>query len=112
MDYMPVLSRKHWVRGAVVNVAGVLLVFLGATFSSAVQLFGFILLLPGSLIASILPLHKLWHPVFGRCCQTDSIGLSNALYLPVALLVNCVAWWGFRAYSQRRGSQTPKVVRG
>jgi hypothetical protein len=42
---MTVLSCKYWGRGlAAVKTAGVLLVFVGATFSAAVQLFGFFLL--------------------------------------------------------------------
>lgn len=85
-----------------VNAVGAGLVFIGAETSAMIQFLGLALLLPGSLGAAVLPLQRLWTPGLWRCCQTDAAGLSNLLYLPVAITINLVAWWAFRLYRLRR----------
>jgi hypothetical protein len=70
--------------------SGVVLVLVGSGASALVQIAGLGLLLPGSLVAAVLPLQKLWHPLLWRLWQTDSIGFSNLLYLPVVVILNLV----------------------
>ena len=96
------LPRRHWVTVIAVNAVGAALIFIGGAGSAAIQVLGLLLLFPGSLIAALLPLQKLWQPVLWRCCQTDPAGLSNALYLPVAVLTNLLALWAVKLYRTRR----------
>jgi hypothetical protein len=97
-------ARQHW--GAIIgaNAAGATLVFIGADASTAVQILGYLLLVPGSIVAAALPLHRLWHPSLWRCCQTDAAGLSNILYLPVAVVINLLMWWCVRLYWSKRSA--------
>jgi hypothetical protein len=104
---MPELSRRvFWGTVTVVNALGAFLVLLGAESNGGIQVLGYVFLLPGSVIVAVLPLHKLWLPVLWRCCQTDSVGLSNFLYLPLAMSMNLGIWWGLRAYMLRRKART------
>jgi hypothetical protein len=96
--------RQQWGAIIAANAAGAALVVIGAAGSAALQASGLLLLFPGSLVAAVLPLQKLWHPVLWRCCQTDSAGLSNILYLPVAVLTNLLVWWAIKLYWARRGA--------
>ena len=70
---------------------------MGSGASALIQIGGLALLLPGSLVAAVLPLHKLWHPLFWRLWQTDSIGFSNLLYLPVVVIMNMLVALSIRA---------------
>ena len=94
--------RKYWGVLAVLQGLGAALVFVGSYFSAAVQIVGMVALLPGSVVAASLPLHKLWNPAFWRLWQTDSAGLANVLYLPVALLTNVLIWWAICVYRRHR----------
>jgi hypothetical protein len=104
--FMPVSSRsKYWQAFAVVQTIGGTLVVFGATYSAIVYMLGLVLLFPGSVMAATLPLQKLWHPALWRYWKTDPTGLSNSLYIPMVLIFNLVAWWAFRFYRLRCGSQ-------
>jgi hypothetical protein len=95
-------AQRYWGTVVVVNAVGAGLVFIGAETSAMIQFLGFAVLLPGSLGAAVLPLQGLWSLGLWRCCQTDAAGLSNVLYLPVAITINLLAWWAFRLYRLRR----------
>ena len=95
-------TRRYWVVIVVANAVGAGLLFIGAATSAMIQLLGFALLLPGSLAAAMLPLQRLWIPGLWRCCQTDSAGLSNVLFLPAAITVNLLVFWAFRSYRLKR----------
>lgn len=88
---MSTLSRQ-WAAIIAANLTGAVLVFIGAASNAAVQVLGLVLLFPGSVLAAVVPLEKLWHPVLWHCCQTDANGLSNILYLPVAISTNLLVW--------------------
>jgi len=94
--------RRYWGVVAVLQGLRAALVLVGAYFSAAAQIVGLVVLLPRSAVAASLPLHKLSKPVFLRLWQTDSAGLENALYLPVALLTNVLIWWAICAYLRHR----------
>lgn len=97
-------ARRYWGAITVINAVGAGLVFVGAETSIALQASGFLFLLPGSLVAAALPLQRLWNPALWYCCRTDATGLSNVLYLPLAVAVNLLTWWAIRAYRIRRGT--------
>lgn len=97
--------RKYWCAVAAANAAGAALVFIGANASTAIQLIGVLLLAPGSLVATLLPLQKLWFPLLWKCCQIDATGLSNLMYLPVATAANLLVWWGVRIWFLRRAKR-------
>lgn len=81
-------SSRYWIAAVSVNVAGAAFVYVGADIDMLVQLLGYLLLPPGSLAASLLPLHRLWFRALWACCQTDATGLSHLLYLPAAISIN------------------------
>ncbi len=85
--------RTYWYAIGAANATGAVLVFIGANASAALQLIGLVLLAPGSLVAALLPLHRLWRPVLWKCCQIDATGFSNLVYLPVAIVTNLLVWW-------------------
>lgn len=90
---------RTWVA---LNLAGALLVFVGSQSALVVYLGGFLLLLPGSLVAALIPFHKLWLKGLWRCCQTNADGLSDVLYLPTAFAMNALTWFLIRLYARRR----------
>jgi hypothetical protein len=104
--FMPVSSKsKYWQAFAVVQIIGGTLVVFGATSSGMVYMLGLVLLFPGSVMAATLPLQKLWYPALWHYWKTDPTGLSNLVYIPIALIFNFVAWWAFRFYRLRCESQ-------
>jgi len=94
-------GRKFWGIVAAIQITGAVLVILGAGRDIAVNVGGLALLLPGSVIAAILPLEKLWHPILWRLLRTDPWGLSDALYLPVAIAANLLVGWAIRILQRR-----------
>ena len=92
-------ARKYWTAIIAANLVGGVLVFVGAELNVGIQILGVLLLFPGSVIAAVLPLQSLWNPVFWRCCQTDSTGLSNALYLPAAIVINLLVGFALRLFT-------------
>ena len=101
-----ITARRFWGTMIAANVLGAVLVLVGAWASAAMQALGFILLLPGSLAATLLPLQRLWTPSLWRCCQTDAAGLANVLFLPVAVAINVIICWSYRVYKLRRTHST------
>lgn len=95
-------SRRLWAVLAAINVGGGALVWTGADFNPGVHILGLLLLLPGSVIAAVLPIRALWHPALSRCCGTDAEGLSNVLYVPIAVLTNFLLWWLLQTKRSRK----------
>ena len=83
-----------------VNAVGSALLFVGADRSLPVYIVGFVLLLPGALIATFLPWHWLWFSHAG-------VGLSDWLFLPVTVALNfallCI-WRWVSYHVRKRGS--------
>ena len=96
--------QPRWGAIVAANAAGATPVFTGAASSAAIRRLGLVLLVPGSLVAALLPLEKLWRPGLWRCCQTDSAGLSNTLYLPVAVAMNLLAWRAIGLYRAKQSA--------
>ncbi len=94
-------ERTYWGLVAAIQTTGAVLLILGAERDIAVYFGGLALLLPGSVIAAILPLEKLWHPVLWRLWRTDPSGLSDTLYLPVAIAANLLVGWAIRILQRK-----------
>jgi hypothetical protein len=95
-------QKRYWTALAMVNAIGVALAIAGASWSLELYLLGFVLLLPGSLVACFLPWHFLWFSDAG-------IAASDLLFLPVCVAFNVLfCWIVLRFVSQ--GKRLPTAV--
>ena len=98
------LDRRLWLLFAALQLVGVILDFAGEQLSVLIQALALLLLIPGSLIASFLPLHALWFPYLWTRFETDATGLATVLFLPTTVLINVIFFLIARYYFRRRAA--------
>jgi hypothetical protein len=107
--------RNPWLWFSAVQLIGGVLSAWGSQVDLGMYIFGLIFLLPGSTVAPYLSAHVgqyfyLLVPRFWDHFQTDATGLSDVLYLPLAILVNVLAFWAVKSVVKRRTTRhAPEV---
>jgi len=100
-------TRKAWEIFAGINLVGGWLLYWGYRAGIAAYLTGYVLLSPGSLVTSFLPLRSLWGPVVWRHLRVNRSRLEDLLFVPVAVIINVVVFWVIRAVRRRMRPSDP-----
>lgn len=85
-----------------VQAFGAAMLLVGAWTSVVLYGLGFILLLPGSAVASFIPLRSIGSSKLLSLTGIDGPGYETLLYLPVAIAFNCACVFLFNKYFGRR----------
>lgn len=103
-----------WARWAIcINVLGALFLAFGAQTNIALYSVGFVLLLPGSMVATMIPLHA--YQSVGSLLQTlhcnaDPLAFGDILFLPATLVFNSFCLWiAMRSTSRPSNTGQPSI---
>ena len=100
-------TRKAWGIFAGINLVGGWLLYWGYRVGITAYLTGYVLLSPGSLVTSFLPLRSLWGPLVWRHLKVNRSRLEDLLFVPVAVIINVAVFSVIVAVRKRMRPSDP-----